>query len=501
MIVIAGPLRIGRLSLAASLAVLVLAAAGPAAAASSGPAGTGLSAQRACPGPARPGYAQCLALVATAAGTFAVPDASGAPAGYGPASLRSAYNITHVAKVAGRGRTVAVVDAYNDPRVAADLNAYRSHYRLPPCTTAGGCFRKAGQAGTAAYPGNGNGWSEEISLDLDMVSAVCPECRILLVEASSPADADLAAAEDEAVKLGAGFVSNSYGGPEWSGETMDNAGYRHPGVPITASAGDYGYGTEFPAVAPGVTAVGGTSLHRAPGTRRGWAETAWPGTGSGCSPYEPAPSWQPAAGGCSGRMAVDVSADADLSTGVAVYDTEGGRPGWMLFGGTSVAAPIIAGMYALAGPPPAGTDPASFGYAHFRHSYDVTSGSNSSQGCSPSVLCAAGTGYDGPTGMGTPDGTGAYRQVINTVTVRSPGPQSSRRGLAIKPVTVRAADSSAAQRLYWSGSGLPAGLSLDHLTGRITGRPRFRTGRTVTVTVADHTGAWAAVKFSWHVHR
>jgi subtilase family serine protease len=240
-----------------------------------------------------------------------------------------------------------------------------------------------------------------------MVSAICPLCHIILVEATSASTNNLGTAVNTAVSLGAKFVSNSYGGGESSSETStDTSFYNHPGVAVTASSGDGGFGPEYPAASRFVTAVGGTSLTRASNSR-GWTETAWSGAGSGCSSFETKPTWQKDTG-CSRRTIADVSAVADPNTGVAVYDTEGGDPGFEVFGGTSVASPIMASVFALAGTPTAGTYPSSYPYSHTSSLNDVTSGSNGS--CSPSYLCTAGPGYDGPTGLGTPNGTGAFHQ-------------------------------------------------------------------------------------------
>jgi subtilase family serine protease len=328
---------------------------------------------------------------------------STAPSGYGPTDLQSAYSLP---TTGGSGQTVALVDAYDDPNAESDLSVYRTYYGLPSCTTANGCFKKVNQAGVqGSYPRANSGWAEEISLDLDMVSAICPNCHILLVEAKSASYADLGAAEDTAATLGATEISNSYGGSESSTETSYDAFYNHPGIAITASSGDNGYGAQYPAASPYVTAVGGTSLNRDPGTARGWSETAWSGSGSGCSAYESRPSWQtnkidPA---CSNRTIADVSAVADPYTGVAVYDSFHAG-GWLEFGGTSVSSPIIASVYALAGNAGKVTY-GSYPYSHTGSLYDVTSGSNGSCG---TYLCTAGTGYDGPTGLGTPDGGGAF---------------------------------------------------------------------------------------------
>ncbi|MEU6666681.1 S53 family peptidase [Streptomyces sp. NPDC046727] len=334
------------------------------------------------------------------------------PTGYGPSDLQDAYGLTSAA-AGGSGETIAIVDAYDDPNAAADLAKYRSHYGLPSCTTANGCFKKVGQTGsTTSLPTADSGWAEEESLDLDMASAVCPNCNILLVEAKSASTANLGTAVNEAVKLGAKYVSNSYGGSESSSDsTYDSSYFNHPGVAITVSAGDEGYGAEYPAASKYVTAVGGTAL-KTSSTTRGWTETVWntsstEGTGSGCSSYDAKPSWQTDTG-CARRTVADVSAVADPATGVSVYDSYGVTAGWYTFGGTSASAPIIAGVYALAGTPSSGSYPAEFPYRAAGTSAlnDVISGSNGS--CSTGYLCTAASGYDGPTGWGTPEGTDAF---------------------------------------------------------------------------------------------
>jgi subtilase family serine protease len=365
-------------------------------------ANTGLSMRfvhaKVCPG-AAPGDARCHSLVRV--DNSGQPLATITPSGYGPADLRAAYTLT---STGGVGQTIAIVDAYDDPKAESDLAVYRSHFGLTACTTANGCFSKVNQTGGTTYPTGNSGWAEEISLDLDMASAICPNCHILLVEASSNSFANLSAAVDEAARLGANVISNSYGGGEYSSEVTDQSHYNHPGVAITVSSGDGGYGVEFPAASQYVTAVGGTTLNRVTGGR-GWSETVWSGAGSGCSAYITKPSWQTDAG-CSRRTVADVSAVADPNTGVAVYDTYRLHPGgWLVFGGTSVAAPIIGSVYALAGNA-SSINYGSYSYSHLSSLFDVVSGSNGS--CGGSYLCTGVSGYDGPTGNGTPNGTGGF---------------------------------------------------------------------------------------------
>ncbi len=235
-----------------------------------------------------------------------------------------------------------------------------------------------------------------------MVSAICPKCHILLVEANDNSFNNLGNAVNEAVKLQANEVSNSYGGSEFSSETSFASFYNHPGHVIIASAGDSGYGSQIPAAFNTVTSVGGTTLNRA-SNARGWSEKVWSGTGSGCSGFIPKPAWQSDTG-CNHRALNDVSADANPSTGVAVYDTFH-ESGWLVFGGTSVSSPIIASVYALAGNAGSVTS-GSYPYSHRTGLFDVTSGSNGS--CGGSYLCTAKVGYDGPTGLGTPKGTSSF---------------------------------------------------------------------------------------------
>jgi subtilase family serine protease len=395
---------------AAAIAVFVLLPATPAAAA--GLPRAGLRPHTVLPGACsldlRVGFSHCqLKLLGDLSHK---PQAAAAPAGgYGPSDLQSAYALP----AGGAGQTVAIVDAFDDPKAESDLANYRSTYGLPACTTANGCFKKVNQSGVqGSYPSNDQGWGVEISLDLDMVSATCPQCHILLVEATSNSNANLYAAVDTAARLGANEISNSYGGSESSSDTSSNAHFNHPGTAITVSSGDSGYGVEYPAASPYVTAVGGTTLTRA-SNARGWNETAWSGSGSGCSSVEPKQSWQTDSG-CARRTVADVSAVADPNSGVNVYDSNctglnkllgNCFSGWGVVGGTSASSPIVASVYALAGNASTVTY-GSFPYSHATALNDVTSGSNGS--CSGSYLCTAKAGFDGPTGLGTPKGTGAF---------------------------------------------------------------------------------------------
>jgi len=355
------------------------------------------------------GEARCHAVIRRDSGIGHSPQgrnglsANATPAGYGPATLQAAYGTASAAATGGAGRIVAIIDAYDDPNLESDLGIYRSQYGLPSCTTANGCFKKVNQSGGSSYPKTNASWGQETSLDVDMVSANCPNCRILVVETNSASFANLTTGVNTAARLGASAISNSYGGSESTSDATYASSYNHPGIAVTASSGDSGYGAQSPAAYGTVIAVGGTSLNASAD-----AETVWSGAGSGCSAYESKPSWQHDAG-CAKRTIADVAYDADPNTGVAVYDSFAyrGQSGWLVFGGTSVASPAIAAIYTLAGDALGTTYPASFTYAKAPSGlYDVTSGSNGS--CGGTYLCTGEVGYDGPTGLGTPRGIGAF---------------------------------------------------------------------------------------------
>lgn len=337
--------------------------------------------------------------------------------GWSACNIENMYGLKTLSADNGTGQTVAVVDAYDDPNAESDLGYYRSQMGLPACTTANGCFEKVNEEGDQGdYPSGDMGWGGEISLDLDMVSAVCPNCHILLVEATSSGFGDLLSSIDEAISLGATEVTDSWGTGEFDGETgYDSSLDGYSGIPITFSSGDgsYAAGVQYPSASPYVISVGGTML--APkANARGWKEKAWvtkpqagqqpsQGSGSGCSAYEAKPTWQTDSG-CSNRMTADVSA---VAAGVLEWDTyENGGGGWYLSYGTSDSTPIIASVYALAGNAGSVTSPASIPYAHTTDFYDITKGSEGT--CTPAYFCNAEPGYDGPTGIGTPDGDGGF---------------------------------------------------------------------------------------------
>jgi subtilase family serine protease len=464
-----------------------------------------------------PGKKHCLVIKNTAAHPTAQtvrPDAIPSGNGYGPSQLQAAYDLAAAAAADGSGTTVALVDAYNDPTAASDLAAYRSAAGLPALTS--GQFTQYNQEGeTSPLPAEApadDDWTLEESLDVDMVSAICPLCKIDLVEADNDSGDGLYIAEETAATtLGAKYISNSWGGSESSTDTTyDSEYFGVSGVVYTASAGDSAYsgGVIYPATSPHVVSVGGTTLDTS-SNARGWTESVWEtssteGTGSGCSAYEPQPAWQASlsviTAVCSHRVDNDVAADADPNTGAAIYDTSNGNGGWNEVGGTSESSPIIAAVFALAGNNGNGGDNAADSiYTHTGNLYDVTSGSNGS--CGGSILCTAATGYDGPTGWGTPDGLTAFQSTSttgNTVTVTNPGSQTGKVGTAAS-LQIKATDSASGQTLTYSATGLPAGLSISSSTGLISGTPTTAATYSVTVTAKDTTGASGSASFTWTI--
>jgi len=467
-----------------------------------------------------PGKKKCFVIKNAAAHPSALtvqPNAIPAGNGYGPSQLQAAYNLTAASAADGAGTTVAVVDAFNDPTAAADLATYRSSAGLPALTS--GQFTVYNQNGqTSPLPATApvtDDWTLEESLDVDMVSAICPLCKIDLVEAGSDSGTGLFVAEQTAATtLGAKYISNSWGGSESSGDTsMDSQYFGVSGVVYTASAGDgaYSAGVIYPATSSHVVGVGGTTLNTASNSR-GWTESVWKtssteGTGSGCSAVEPQPSWQasisliPSA--CSHRVDNDVAADADPNTGAAVYDTTNGNGGWNEVGGTSESSPIIASVFALAGNNGnGGNNAADSIYTHTANLNEVTASNNGT--CSPSVLCTA-TGaantYNGPTGWGTPNGLTAFQSNTagNTVTVTNPGNQTGTVGTAVS-LQIHATDSASGQTLTYSATGLPAGLSINAPSGLITGTPTTAATNSTTVTAKDTTGATGSASFTWTIN-
>jgi IPT/TIG domain len=344
-----------------------------------------------------------------------------------PERLHAAYSLP-ATTAAGATQTVAVVDAFDDPTAEADLAVYDQQFGLGECTTANGCFKKIDQQGKASpLPEVEGGWASEISIDVQMARAICQSCKILLVETDSEEFSDLGAGVNAAAKAGATVISNSYGGPEL-GEyaSLASADYDHPGVVVAASSGDCGYlnkackgdpqKANFPASFQDVVSVGGTSMTESAGV---WTSTVWSEGGSGCSTIFSAPLWESgvagfAATGCkTGRAVADVAAIGDPNTGVDVYDSTpeglGAATGWGVWGGTSVASPIVAAEYALAGGAHGVEYPASTLYPHLgqvSYLYDVTAGSNGS--CASATICKAAAGFDGPTGVGSPLSLGAF---------------------------------------------------------------------------------------------
>jgi subtilase family serine protease len=352
------------------------------------------SSRAVCPGPPA-GFAHCHALAVTDA--HGNPQASGAPAGLSPATIKSVYGFSTSA-TAGTGKTIAIVDAYDDPTAESDLGVFSSTLSLPACTTANGCFTKVNQAGGSSFPRKDSGWALEISLDIQWAHAIAPGAKILLVEASSNSFANLLAAEDYA-KTHAQYVSNSWGGPESSAEAANDGHFAQSGVSFFVSSGDAGLPAEYPSASPNVISVGGTTLHFSGTTFTG--ETGWSSGGGGCSAYENATSSQSSFGqygqvGCSGKRATpDVSLDADPASGVSVYDTTRyqGQSGWFTVGGTSASSPMWAGRAAVAGT----VVSSAYAYGNSITYRDITSGNNGASCLVGFDLCSGRGSWTGST--------------------------------------------------------------------------------------------------------
>jgi hypothetical protein len=449
-----------------------------------------------------------------------------------PADLQAAYAIASASSSDGLGETVAIVDAYDDPNAQSDLANYRSEFGLLTCgadasSPAAGCLNVYNENGanlatdpSAAPPQSpsGDDWVPEISLDLDMVSAICPNCTIDLLEANSDLLPDLGKAEDTAVSLGAKFVSDSWSNIDYPGESAYDGYFNHPGVAITAASGDDGYRAGYPASSQFVTSVGGTFLGQ--NTAGGWTSTVWNDNGSensddvagatasGCSAGQPQPSWGPdssdstASSLCANRTENDVSAVADASSGVDIYDSSADCGGYCDIYGTSVATPVITAMYALAGTPAANTYPASYPYAHSSDLTHVTSGSDGSCEASRQYLCNAAhslsDGYNGPAGLGTPNGNlTPFTETAtgDVVSVANPGTYDLQQGVSVSLPAIKAVDSASGQTLKYSAAGLPAGLSINSASGVISGKVVYVENDTVHATATDGTGASATVYF------
>jgi subtilase family serine protease len=299
-------------------------------------------AQPVCPGPVAAGFTHCHAWVR--------PNVSKSPTGLSPATIKSVYGFS-TSSTAGAGKTIAIVDAYDDPTAESDLGVFSSQYGLPACTTANGCFKKVNQTGGSKLPKANSGWALEISLDVQWAHAIAPGAKILLVEANSNSFTNLLAAEDYA-RAHAQYVSNSWGGSEFSGETSYDSHFAQSGVSFFVSSGDAGLPAEYPSASPNVISVGGTTLHFSGGSFS--SETGWSSGGGGCSAYETATAAQAGFSNngkgytqvnCGGKRATpDVSLDADPASGVSVYDSTRyqGQSGWWTVGGTSASSPMWA---------------------------------------------------------------------------------------------------------------------------------------------------------------
>ncbi|MGW9028618.1 Kelch repeat-containing protein [Streptomyces sp. NPDC055722] len=411
-------------------------------------------------------YATCdLMGVTNTHGALAAGSSTPPATALTPNDVRAAYDLP----TGGSGETVAIVDAGGYANAESDLAVYRSTYGLPACTTANGCFTKLDQNGGHNLPPEDADWSMETALDLDAVSAACPACHILLVQADSAAIDDLGQAADTAASHHPVAISNSYGIPGEGGSfaTAYDHYYDHPGIAVTASSGDYGNIVNWPASNGNVVAVGGTTLTRDGTTARGWTEAAWDRGGSGCSSVEPKPAYQQGIDtGCDRRAIADVSADADPATGLGIYNSSPAVGGWLQVGGTSLSSPLVAAMYALAGAPTPGTYPVTYPYAD-TNAGDLTDVTAGSDGYCGNQLCNARTGWDGPTGLGSPVGVGAFRQGphgLVTGTVRGTGSGTANGPVSGASVTATDADG----RSYTATTGASGSYTLAPAPGDYT---------------------------------
>jgi subtilase family serine protease len=460
--------------------------------------------------------------------------------GYYPGDLLNAYGLATAAGAVpvGSGPTVAVVDAYDDSHAASDLASYRSVLTgatdsytglsdptIPPLcsSTVGtsGCvtFTKVNQSGGTNYPRGNTGWAEEISLDLDMISAICPNCNITLVEASTNSFSNLEAAVSYAKSLHPAAVTNSYGGSEFSSESQADSYYSASGsTAMTAATGDSGYGVEYPAASPGLTAVGGTSLTYAGSPldwkpQSVWSNSTSSGAGSGCSAYEPMPSWQNLSGvydlpadcaptSSSGREVGDVSAVADPVTGVAVYDTYN-EPGWLVFGGTSASTQIIGAVYALAAADGGSAASPSVLYTDTTSSGGPTPGltpvlSGSNASCGNYLCLAGGTGllnsdYNGPTGLGTPAGVSAFQGSSTTSSPdfslsASPSSQTVTQGSSTAYTVTMSSSGGYTGSVTLTVNDVPSGATATFSTNPVTS-PSPSWTLTVATSSATTTGS------------
>jgi hypothetical protein len=504
-----------------------------------------------CATPRNPYAFTCMAVrrVDVAKGTpgarrYAIPRwARGPGGGYTPNALATAYRFNP--NRGGWNQVVGIVDWDGDPHIRADLNHFDRHYGLRTETSRS--LRVVNEYGRSApLPKANRDAASEIALDVEAVRSVCHKCRILLVEAHSGTAASLARAENTAARLGATVVSNSFGALERSGHPFPASivrAFNHPGVVITASSGDEGYyswdyvnaflsgvphAASFPASLPNVVSVGGTTLSlNADGTRK--SEVVWNSNGAadsrgisrsepmgasggGCSKLFRAPGWQRGlsgyrSAGCAGkRLPVDVAVAGDPATGLSVYDSYG-VGGWAAIGGTSLSAPIVAGMWALAGGAHGMGSPSRALYQNnrFRRSAlnDVTVGGNgwcggiATSACSAAATpygsnnpnavygarvdcsfgfssyvsrppakdpeCNAASGYDGPSGVGTPRGLSAFRTTAPTVSASASWPRHPRRAITftghVHPVV--SGTTIVRKKWYWGDATKPR-TSLRH---------------------------------------
>ncbi len=323
---------------------------------------------------------------------------------YTPKQIKIAYGLPST----GGSGTIAIVDAYNAPNALHDFNVFSGQFGLPvePSTSVTSSKNKVFQViyANGSEPASNGGWAQEESLDIEWAHAIAPNAKIVLVEAAGDTFSDLMQAESVAASTaGVKEVSNSWGGGEFSEESVFDDYFVHPGVVFFASAGDSGGARSWPALSPNVVNCGGTSLYLNSTGERTSPETSWSDSGGGPSAFEPRPAYQEAIASLVGsvRGGPDIAFDANPYTGVLVYDSfsNGGISGWLVFGGTSVSSPCLAGAANLANHQRTSSadelkNLIYLSYASDRSRYyDITSGSAGSFHCE--------SGWDFVTGVGT----------------------------------------------------------------------------------------------------
>lgn len=352
--------------------------------------------------------------------------------GHSPAEIRHAYGFDQIrflsGKVAGdgAGQTIAIVNPFDDPNIAADLHQFDQQFGLPDPPA----LLKLDQRGGQGFPAVNARWASETALDVEWAHAIAPAATIALVEADSANLSDVIQAVDTARHLpGVSVVSMSWGTQEFESEQLLDVLFTtpaaHGGVTFVAAAGDVASGssTQWPAISANVLSVGGTSLSIDSGSGTYVAESVWAGSAGGTSSFEPGTAQQVGA-----RTVPDVSYNADPASGYAVYNTVPfeGRSGWQVVGGTSAGAPQWAALVAIAdqGRQLNGSEPLDGSTGTLPMLYQIASIGFNSVGDSLTTD-ASSSGYTASTGLGSPRADQVAQALSDASAVPPPAPQLS----------------------------------------------------------------------------